>query len=723
MINELTQAIKTLGEKHRKQVGNFFSPNSTSSKVDMDYYTQNMANPNIGALDELDNFYTMSNTNENDASTKNYPRDFFFANAVTMQNQRVKRIKEIRNTIFSVLSQAAGQGVFHMNSAVLNTTTLVNLLLGKPSQTGVLFGDVFINDREFLATNKDKINSPGSVEFYRVLTEKAEEAKDLRLQHIRYYYDWNKLVNIVFEESKYDIASRDNQELIQSLDNAMEARLVGLQRKLVMIKLESISSLTLQHAAKARQLFNVRMVERISRRILVGVHQLFDVTEHDLMMQRKIADCVRRNFRFDDNSLKSTQYCESWNEYFTKIANGYVPIAGGFSEVHSRISGSLKATVELRLLKDRQLRCSLIRNVSVPLLGHSDDDDDVVADDHTNPYITSFFSFIDCYFHSFLTFLENLPSSFFNTFENVISFLSFTVSKILPTVKNFRTLSTFSTLMMINFDKTFNKYMEHATVFVNQVFDSIQQEMKDLSVIFQEIFDRILENVQHLKLVVADKISALREFRSENITSRPGKYHIMAGALLGRLQLLKQSGLENLPGVINLLDDIKSLLLQTADQTVHHVNTVYDDVISKIKTVYESLMGRATIIVDRLADGCGFFLEDLTQYCVMVNEVAQKIVAKAFDMTSAMIIMLLDIYVSVSSSITDFYNGFCSIVNMIVDTIEQFMVRLPLNTAREVYHGLPQDIQRGMCEIGNLVIGLPFVFVAIFYVFLFATCL
>ena len=51
------------------------------------------------------------------------------------------------------------------------------------------------------------------------------------------------------------------------------------------------------------------------------------------------------------------------------------------------------------------------------------------------------------------------------------------------------------------------------------------------------------------------------------------------------------------------------------------------------------------------------------------------------------------------------------------------MVHLPLNLAKDAFNELPQDVQWAMCEILNLFVGYPYVFVAISYVVLYATCL
>lgn len=139
----------------------------------------------------------------------------------------------------------------------------------------------------------------------------------------------------------------------------MEARLDDLKQELVMVKLNSMSTLAIRHATKdGLHLSDVPLVERVSRRILVGVHQLFVKTTDNMVLQQKIADRIRRDIRFD-RKFKSgvDHYSKSWNEYFTKIANGYVPPLDEFSATNLHIVTSLKATVELRLVQERKLRC------------------------------------------------------------------------------------------------------------------------------------------------------------------------------------------------------------------------------------------------------------------------------------------------------------------------------------------------------------------------------
>ena len=106
-------------------------------------------------------------------------------------------------------------------------------------------------------------------------------------------------------------------------------------------------------------MINPQKVERISRRILITVHQLFADNSDDLLILQKLTDRVRRVFLFDyDNENESNQYTKTWNAYFGKIANGNVPTSD-FPQAHSQILAPLKAIVASRVSKDRELRCSL----------------------------------------------------------------------------------------------------------------------------------------------------------------------------------------------------------------------------------------------------------------------------------------------------------------------------------------------------------------------------
>jgi len=633
-IAELTKAMKELGKKHQSQIKNFFGP--TKSKVDQDFYTRNMASSDVGILDHEEDFIASSIRDES-VSLKNPPRDFFFRNAVTMNHQRAERIKETRNTIFGILLRAAGQGVFQLNH---NTAALIEALsIVKPVQTGVLFGDVYINDFEFLASSHVHDSK-----FYQILAEKVEETKMLRLQHVNYFCDWNKLVKLTLKNFiQGDIVpSADTLGLVNSINNAMDNRLDALKRELAMVKLDSMSLLAIQHAVKnGRQLFDVPLTERVSRRLLVSVYQLFTDTKDDVLIQRKIAERIYHHFRFDDLASDLNQYSRTWNEYVIKIASGHVPIAIHFSEIHLRISASLKETIESHLMVEREMRCGLINNVSI---SSNEQIIDVVANPNAK----------ESYIASFLAFAEGQLSSVLHSFGDLYS--SFLVH-ILPTMANFEKLTVAINSMMIDFDTSSTMYIEKMSVFAEQVTDSIFQQMDRLNIAIRAIFRQILEGADNLKLVITEKIDTFRKFRSDNITSRPGKWHIFVNAVFGRLQ---SSYFDNLPRVIRSLDDTKSAIRQKANDAIHHIKTFYDVVTSSGTTLYGDAIGRLnktvdylgrfghwnmdqafaihdstknqlSTIFDNLVNGYGPFLEDLIQYCV----VTRQIVTEAINTTLA----------------------------------------------------------------------------------------
>ena len=236
------------------------------------------------------------------------PRDFYFDLAIARQKQLFRTIENIRNTIFNFVAEHRA----HLTPIANITALLKKLKLTKPDQTGVLFLGVYINDREFLGSVNTKASMPGADNFYVALGEKAEEAKELRRQNIFYFHDWNELVMEcikILSEGK----SRDNndQGLISSINSAMEGRLANLKKELVTLKLDSLSLLAHQHAVNdGRKLINLPKVERISRRILIAVHQLFADTTDDLLIQQKLTDRVRRVFLFDSDN-ESNQYTKA----------------------------------------------------------------------------------------------------------------------------------------------------------------------------------------------------------------------------------------------------------------------------------------------------------------------------------------------------------------------------------------------------------------------------
>ena len=710
--------MKELGEKHQLQINNFFGP--TKSKVDHDFYQQNMANPDVGVLDHEEDLLVSRDAS---VSPKSPPRDFFFRNAVTMNHQRAQRIKETRNTIFDILLRAAGQGVFQL---IHNTTALIEALsIAKPVQTGVLFGDVYINDVEFLASHIH------DSDFYQILAEKAEETKMLRFQHVNYFCDWNKLVKLTLKEfiqGDIIVPSADGIRLVNSINSAMDNRLDTLKRELVIVKLDSMSLLAIQHAVKnGRQLFNIPLTERVSRRLLVSVYQLFTDTKDDVLIQRKIAERIYRHFRFDNLASDLNLYCRTWNEYFTEIATGHVEIAAHFNEIHMRISASLEETVESRLMIEREMRCGLNKNIS--MISNEQIVDDVVDPNAKESYIAPFLVFAEDKLSSFLHSIEDLYSSF--------------LVHILPTMTNFEKLTVTANSMMIDFDTSSVVYMENISVFADQMTDSIFQQMDRFNTTIHGTFSKIVKGFHNLKFVITEKINTLRKLRSNIITRRPGKWHILVNAVFDRLQ---SSYYENLPRVISSLNDTKSAIRQKADDAIHHIKIFHDAVISSGTTLHGDAMGQLnktvdylgkfghwtmdqafaihnftrnqlSAIFDNFVNGYGPFVEDFIQYCVVTRQIVTEVIN-----TTLVIAQELCFNIPASIFIT-VYDGFCSIVNLVVNAMEQLMVHLPLNLAKDAFNELPQDVQWAMCEIVNLLVGYPYVFVAISYVVLYATCL
>ena len=610
----LTEALRELGKQHQLQVTKFFKPEK--SKVDQDFYKRHMVNPDVGILDHKEELIS-SYMKDGNFEGKIPPRDFFFGNAVTMNHQRAERIKDTRDTIFRILSQAAGHGVFQFN---LNITALTNsILLKKPVQTGVLFGDVYIDDREFLTRKVNFQTVKENADFYKMLAEKAEEAKKLRRQHINYYFDWNTLVKFTSEKfvSNKIVAPAD-QKLINSINNAMEDRLETLQQELATMKLDSMSLLAIQHVTKdGRQLFNVPLVERVSRRIVVAVHQLFEDTKGDAVMQRKIAERIHRDFRFDGENSDLNEYMKKWNKYFTKIASGYVPTSAHFSETCSLISASLKETVEWNFAKERELRCGLTKNLTVSLVEQTaddnDDDDDFLVPD--GPYIKLFFKFIDHYYSSVLPPLEIMSSTIFKFVEKKpISRLSTWICSTTPSTDN----------------------LEH-----------IRQKT-----------DESIKQMMTLHEAVVNRVETLYKYSMDQFIS-------------------------------------------TKDCIVKCGNLLID----KALTIQEATNKHMAIIVDYLANGYDSCLECGKQITSTMLTIFQK--------------CFIDIPVLI---VNTFHDGLCSVAGALVDALEQIMIHLPLDFAIAAYHELPQEFQWVMREFGCLLVGYPYVFVAISYVVLYAIC-
>ena len=127
--------------------------------------------------------------------------------------------------------------------------------------------------------------------------------------------------------------------------------------------------------------------------------------------------------------------------------------------------------------------------------------------------------------------------------------------------------------------------------------------------------------------------------------------------------------------------------------------------IDQALTVQEATNKHMAIIVNYLANGYGLCLE-----------VGKEIISTTLSIFQKCFIEIPDLIVSTV------HDGFCSVAGALVDALEQLMIHLPLDLARAAYHELPEEFQWIMREFGCLLIGYPYVFVAISYVVLYAIC-
>ena len=574
----LAEALRELGKQHQLQVTKFFKPEK--SKVDQDFYMRHMVNLDVGILDHKEELIS-SYMRDGNLEGKIPPRDFFFGNAVTMHHQRAERIKDTRDTIFRILSQAAGHGVFQFN---LNLTALTDfILLRKPAQTGVLFGDVYIDDREFLTRKVNFQSVKENADFYKMLAEKAEEAKKLRRQHISYYFDWNKLVKFTLKKFvSNETVAQANQKLINSIDNAMEDRLDTLQQELAIVKLDSMSLLAIQHAAKdGRQLFNVPLVERVSRRIVVAVHQLFADTKSDAVMQKKIAERIRRDFRFDGENSDLNEYTKIWNGYFTKISSGYVPTSAHFSETCSLISASLRESVEWKFAKERELRCGLTKNLTVSLVEQTEDDND--DDDDfliSELYIRLFFEFIDHYYSSILPSLEILSSTFFEFIEKPISRSSTWIFSTTPSIFEFieNPISRLSTWMCST---------------KQSIFEFIEKPISRLSTWMcstkQSIFEFIENSISRLSTWMCSTKQSIFEFIEKSI-SKLSTW--MCSTKQSIFEFIEKSILRLSSWLYSIMPSIDNFehIRQKTDESIKQMMTLHEAVVNRVDTLHSYSM-------------------------------------------------------------------------------------------------------------------------------------
>ena len=665
-VQELVNALETLGKSHQLRVTNFFAP--TNSKEDREFYQTNMVSSEQSILDSDGILMPIKGLTLNSLSG---PRDFYFDLAIARQKQLVQIIENTRNTIFSVLSEYRA----HLLPIAKITALLKKLKLRKPDQTGVLFRGVYINDREFLASaSNTKPSFPGADTFYVALGEKAEEAKELRRQHIFYFHDWNELImGCIKILSEGTSRENNDQGLISSINSAMEARLANLKRELVTLKLDSLSLLAHQHAVNdGHKLINLPKVGRVSRRILIAVHQLFADTADDLLIQQKLTDRVRRVFLFDyDNENASNQYTKAWNAYFGQIANGNVPT--DFPQAHSRILASLKGTVAARVSKDRELRCSFIKNASTSSY-HSNHQ-------HANEIPPNG----KCFF------LENL----------------------LHTIRMWLSEKIINHIYIQDFVDVFNDQMcstqkwlsENGICHINNIQDIVYAFIDKMHVAQKSLSEKTIcqsSNIQNLVYAFIGQMHGIQESLSENICQINYNIQHLVDAFIDHMQTIHKSLSENMMCHINHIHD---LVGASMDQ-LHAIWKSFSQSCQNLVKMYRP------------------FMNDLANYFVIAIQMVQQIFAGAFYISSATPTILQEVFINTPvNAINNIYTGICLIVDGALNAIEQCVVHFPIYVAWEVYKELPEEIKFAVYTVSSVLMEHPYYFVTICYIALYATCL
>ena len=585
-VQKLANALETLGKSHQLRVTNFFAP--TKSKEDGEFYETNMVKSEYSILDNDGILMPIKGLTLNSLSG---PRDFYFDLAIARQKQLVQTIENIQNNIFSVLAEHRA----HLTPIANITALLKKLKLKKPDQTGVLFRGVYINDREFLRSANTKPSFPGADTFYVALGEKAEQAKELRRQNIFYFHDWNELVMgciKILSEGR----SRDNndQGLISSINSAMEARLANLKRELVTLKLDSLSLLAHQHAVNyGRKLINLPKVERISRRILIAVHQLFADTADDLLIQQKLTDRVRRVFLFDYNNNEneiSNEYTKTWNEYFGKIANGNVPT--DFPQAHSRILASLKATVAARVSKDRELRCSL-KNAST-------------SSYHPN--------------HEHVKIPPNGKCSF--------------LQNLLHTIKMWLSEKMINPIHIQDFVDVFIKQMystqkwlsENAIFHINNIQDIVHAFIEQMHVTQKSLSESISQinyHIQHLVDALIDHMQTIQKSLSKNMMYQINYAHDLVDASMDQLHAIWKSLSQNL---INMTSHLVKTYHSFTNDLAKYFFIAIQMVQQIFDGVYYILSATPTILQEVFIDTPVYLINNIyTGICLIVDDVSNAI--------------------------------------------------------------------------------------------------
>ena len=667
-VQKLANALETLGKSHQLRVTNFFAP--TKSKEDREFYQTNMVTSEYSILNNDRILMPIKGLTLNSLSG---PRDFYFHLAIARQKQLVQTIENIRNTIFSVLAEYRAHLI-----PIANITALLKALkLRKPDQTGVLFRGVYINDREFLASALNtKASLPGADTFYVTLGEKAEEAKELRRQNLFYFHDWNELVNgcikILSEGKSQDI---NDQTVISSINSAMEARLANLKRELVTLKLDSLSLLAHQHTVNdGRKLINLPKVGRISRRILIAVHQLFADTADDLLIQQKMTDRVRRVFLFDyNNENESNQYTKTWNAYFGKIANGNVPT--DFPQAQSRILASLKATLASRVSKDRELRC-LLKNATT--------------------------------------------SSYHPNHEHV---------KIPPNDKCFFLENLLHTIKMWLSEKMINPIhiQDFVDVFINQMYATQKW--------FSKYVICHINNIQDILYAFINKMHVTQISLSENMICQSNHIQNLVYEFIDQMDVTQKSLSENISqinyhiqhlvdGFIDHMHTIRKSLSENMMCQFNYIHDLVDTSMDQLHAIWKSLSQILFNMTSHLVKTYRPFTKDLVKYFFIAIQMVQQIFAGAFYILSATPTILQEVFIKTPAYvINNIYTGICLFVDDALNAIEQYIIHFPIHVAWEVYKELLEEIKFAAYTVSSLLMAHPYYFVTICYIALYATCL
>ena len=702
-VTEHFNLLEAWGKKYQLLVNKLFVQ-VPYSKMDRVSYQKNMVENthSDGVFDDASSPYHLIGGG--------VPRDLIFSSAVAMHNRHVEMVKNARDTISSLLSfdKICGSSVKDLFNGFLK--------IEKPStKNGAWVGNLYINDREFAGKFHNSNSAQHTIspdeDLHSLLLEKAEEAKQLRYQHFQYHYGWNQLIE---DESVFCDTSAGNSAMVkqntESMNVALESRLVSLKRELASIKLESIAKLATRHTTKdGRQLFDVSKVERISRRILFGVHQLIADCGDDMTFQRKLVKSVTQSFLFGDQKSGSNnnEYASTWNKYFTEIANGRLLVEASATSatarsdvaaVQSQFSAALAATLSRRLSEDRKLRCPP-RNIST-------------SSNSMDPQTPG----------------ENKVNSTTTYTDYLFGFLRFS-----KTVEDF-------------FDQLasqWNSYESHDFTWMASEIDILSQQLFDK---FDDFMDILMEIHSQVNVSVSNGVNAVVKLRIDARSSllRFGKwiYHKMQES-----RAFTCNGMEK-------MDDFKDIMMEIYSQVntfvLNGVNAVVKmriDARSSLlgfgKCIYFKVQESTTFICDCMGKVEKFVVEELAEptncfyigKCLPLIKRSWESLFVALDMIQTVLYLSYQALYNVVDVLCEvFINTPCSIVNALSNVLcltfkgmwrllEEFVVRIPIFLAKHIHQELPEDLQYATTGFGNLLLTYPHLFVGICYVVLYAFCM